>query len=133
MRKPCPLLPRKRTLVSNPKFSARSAADVVATMVSPIIAPAGSCSVGYNCARCGTNQPTSNRSTSRPTGQTTNKCATAATDQCAAYDPIVHPTAARTPGEQKRQSNHDEGMAHVLLFELIIFRRERITHLYSLQ
>jgi hypothetical protein len=92
----------------------RSAAYVVATVLAPIIAPAGSRSVGDNYARCGANQPTCNRSTSRPTGQTANKRATAATAQCAACDPIVHPTAARTPGEQKRQSNHAEGMAHVI-------------------
>jgi hypothetical protein len=99
----------------------------VSTVLAPIIAPAGSRSVGDNCARCGANQPACNRSTSRSAGQTTNKRATAATDQCAASDPIVHPTAARTPGEQKHQSDYDEGMAHALLFELIVFRRERIT------
>jgi hypothetical protein len=107
----------------------RSAAYIVATVLAPIIAPAGSRSVGDNCARCGANQPTCNGSTSRPAGQTTNKRATAATDQCAACDPIVHPTAARTPGEQKCQSNYDEGAAHLLLFELIIFRREPIAAL----
>ena len=98
-------------------------------MVSPIVTIARPRSVSDYRAGRGANKPARKRSAGRVASQPADKRAGATTNQCAACDPIVHPTAARTPGEQKRKSNHDEGMAHVLLLELIIFRRERIAAL----
>jgi hypothetical protein len=82
-------------------------------MVSPVITPARPRGVGDYCAGRGANQPARNRSAGRAAGQTTDKRTAAATNQCAAQNPIL--PAVRSPGKRQGHHNHDQYVAHLFL------------------
>src|SRR5262245_19191052 len=91
-----------------------SAAHIISSMLPPVIAPAGSRSVGNNRTRCGTDQPTGNCGASRPACQATDERAAATADQCTAENPVLSGTT-RTAGECQSHRNHDQDAVHLVL------------------